>query len=194
MFQCSVCLDSKLTTICPKFSSGESFIAHYQLYHCKEIAQGKMVCCHTNCFGRKFNLFNSFKKHVWSHKVSFHVETCDNYLVADSNYDADTNSAEDGLDGDLPTEDSIGGFEDPYFSNVKESVNFDEALTNSVVAFIADLYNRGSFNDSQIQLIIDSHMQLLGGSFLSVLKCEVINLLSKACDAGVVTDKNVKNV
>lgn len=71
---------------------------------------------------------------------------------------------------------------------MKESVNFDNVLTKAV----ATLYNCGSFTESRIQFIIDSHNDLLDGTFRPVLKIEEIVLLSKAVRAEVVTDKELK--
>ncbi|KAJ1530167.1 hypothetical protein ONE63_005098 [Megalurothrips usitatus] len=82
----------------------------------------------------------------------------------------------------------------PSTSNVSCDVNtcqnFDGSLMNAVFTSISSLYDSGSFTDSQIQLVIDSHKQLLGGGFLDILKEKTLGLLRNA----TVPDNDLKDL
>lgn len=126
MFKCFACSRSKI------FQNATAFLAHLQFYHSKLQYSGTLICTHSDCKQRKFDKINSFRKHVKSHKLvqDFQsVPACDLYSEPQKNLDKviEPQNSED--------EDS-SAFEvhDPPPISSKE---FDVALTDSVVAFIA---------------------------------------------------------
>ncbi|KAE8747719.1 hypothetical protein FOCC_FOCC005542 [Frankliniella occidentalis] len=185
MFPCSLCRNAM-------FSGATEYLDHYKDKHQKEIGLGYMLCTQVDCVSRRFGKYNSFYRHVMAHKTD---ESSGNPIgpINMTSHAAKVLRTIDMpcpqlVDSNVPDDDI--DMDDSAHNSTLHSVDFDEALTNAVVSFLGRLYDCGSFTESQIQLVIDSHQQLLGGGFLSVLKLEVVSLLNQSVAA---TDK-VKNI
>jgi len=61
-----------------------------------------------------------------------------------------------------------------------DCLDFDSLLNSAVITFLASLYDSNSFTETQIQKVVNSHKQLLGGGFLAMLKDKVLGLLCEA--------------
>jgi len=81
----------------------------------------------------------------------------------DFSYSVDDLSNRNTQIGDPENAPTTGHADDVFFFS--DSRNFDAALTESVLAFVATLYDSGNFTETQIQFLIESHSQLLGGDF-----------------------------
>lgn len=62
MFGCNECTGDQV------FANAELYLAHFQFYHNKLIASGNITCTYSNSCGRTYDMLNSFRKHVKSHK------------------------------------------------------------------------------------------------------------------------------
>ncbi|KAJ1526451.1 hypothetical protein ONE63_009585 [Megalurothrips usitatus] len=182
MFTCAVgrC-DGKVT-----FSEPNVYSAHLQFYHPKLIRSGPLICTHSSCINREFDKFNSFKKHVRKHQVwegvsyPFLVENVSEDKVVDQLVEKSTSDT--------------SPFEECVSIAVKnDSLKFDEALCTATIAHISKLYTSG-LTETQVQAAIESHSDLLNGTFLQTLKCSVVGLLSKPELADAVSVIEVNNL
>ena len=198
MFTCFACRVGKQLV----FSGSDAFLAHIQFYHSSLVISGKLICTHKDCFKREYDKFNSFRKHVKSHKIAVET-TCLPILqtsISVEHAPQGSNSVEQthnpsSVIKPMESTESTDNYEQfearPTFSK-HDSLKFDEALTSSVVSHIATMYDMG-LTETQIQNLIDSERQLLAGPFLSILKQNVLDVFS-AHGAHAQTSKHVSRM
>lgn len=177
MFKCFVC--SK------KYNAADAILSHIRFFHSNEIAQKRLICCEENCV-RIFNNFSAYSKHM---KKKHNLPTPDICLEQErtssavlqhsSNFNKhslNACSSNDKLDLEM---DSVNNTNLDVL-DIDNSIDFDKALTNAIITYIASLYDNSLFSEDQIQKVTDSHRVLLGAGFLKILKEHVLKLLNKA--------------
>ncbi|KAK3932764.1 LOW QUALITY PROTEIN: Glutamate racemase 2 [Frankliniella fusca] len=178
MFTCFVCKGGD------PFLNADSFLAHIQVFHASLMVSGALRCTFKNCVQRQYDRYNSFRKHVKSHKTcqvvlpKLHTETCnlegDNSDVFVSNLETTSESTSET--SPVPE------------SSVPSALSFDDASTSAVVAHIATMYDAG-LTETQVQTLIDSQRQLLGGPFILILKKIVLGIIQNCC-----TEKDFQSI
>lgn len=169
------------------FSSPDAFLLHIQLFHSSLLISGILKCTYKDCLvlQKQFDKANSFRKHLKSHK------SCNNVVPSNISsvvYNTEAESYEDcnhepNLEPKRPC------------SEVKnlptDSSLFDDAVTNSVIALIATMYDIG-LTETQVQAMVDSHRQLIQGPFLTILKKNVLDIIQN--EKFKVPVKNSQNI
>ncbi|KAE8739230.1 hypothetical protein FOCC_FOCC015282, partial [Frankliniella occidentalis] len=146
-----------------------------------------VTCTYKDCLvlQKQFDKANSFRKHLKSHK------SCNNVVpsnISSVGYNTESESYEDcnhepNLEPKRPC------------SEVKnlptDSSLFDDAVTNSVIALIATMYDIG-LTETQVQAMVDSNRQLIRGPFLTILKKNVLHIIQN--EKFKVPVKNSQNI
>ncbi|KAJ1530188.1 hypothetical protein ONE63_005117 [Megalurothrips usitatus] len=193
MFVCSGCKRKK------QFEGSEAFLAHFVVVHKDLVADSNMFCGYLSCFGRKFSKLNSFRAHVRKHDknvINQSVEFSGSGFNYTSNVDLDFQQlhyAQEMLSRNVPVIEA-NFVNDVGDRNVEggnlDSAAFDSALAQSVIGFISSLYDSDSFTESQIQKVIDGHMEMLKSGFLHLLKENVLKLLASSS----ASEKDKRNI
>lgn len=172
MFKCFVCEK--------KYNAAHSVLGHLRFFHSTEIAQKRLICCWRHCV-RVFNNFSAYSKHVKHHQseissMSSQLKYISSQGLQDSN--DDKNSTKPNISTCIKNE-NICSF-NVELSEIDSSNDFDQALTDAVIHYVASLYDKFSLSEDEIQQIINCHKSLLGAGFLMILKKHILNLLNTA--------------
>ncbi|KAK3925135.1 RING finger containing E3 ubiquitin-protein ligase WSV222 [Frankliniella fusca] len=153
------------------FSDAEAFLSHIQCFHSDLLVSGILKCTHKDCLvlQKHFDKANSFRKHVKTHKSVNVVPSYIPAVIINSEPEISDICNDEHV---LQTEETPS----QVLNVAASSFSFDDAVTNSVVALIATMYDNG-LTESQVQSMVDSHIQLLRGPFLSILKNSVLDLI-----------------
>lgn len=186
MFKCFVCEK--------KYNAAHSVLGHLRFFHSTEIAQKRFICCWRHCV-RVFNNFSAYSKHVKHHQseissMSSQLKYISSQALQDSN--DDKNSTKPNISTCIKNE-NICSF-NVELSEIDSSNDFDQALTDAVIHYVASLYDKFSLSEDEIQQIINCHKSLLGAGFLMILKKRILNLLNTAKKQENISDYDVNEI
>lgn len=153
MFKCFVCNK--------KYNAADAVLGHIRFFHSNEIARKRLICCWNNCI-RAFNNLSAYSKHIRSHKSnSYGMQQKEEFVahnLQDSNDNIESSSSNNKTESITNSHIEL--------SEIDNSNDFHQALTNAVITYVASLYDNFSLSEDEIQKVIDCHQTLLGAGFL----------------------------
>lgn len=171
MFVCFVCSEN--------FKASKSLTAHIKFAHTDPKLVRSLYCKQPGCT-RNFDRMRSFEKHLASHEVNkMELRKCNG-----SNVEIGQSKTADIINANAPSIHSayrsldITESEEIGVDEVDFEI-FQKSLSNSVIQFLAKLYDHNTLTRSQVQFIVDSHRDLLAGGYLQILKRKVMKVLSE---------------
>ena len=176
-FPCFICSAS--------FGESRSLVSHIKILHSSLNIQ-KFTCKFENCF-REFDRMKYFSKHLDGHK-KMEISDEDVFPAKKAKGSGNESLEREGTFhfGDFKAAPGSEYQGESSTSNRNFSADFFSAVSNAVASCVARLYTRDNLTRSQVQDIVSDMKDLFCGSFLDLLRENVMQALetSQSKDIG----------